>query len=167
MLLKVLLEIVIFASKFGGDFLATETVFVICIVLLVCTVAVVKVQIISASLKLYHHVLFTPMYQAVAFLLTGIFGIIYLDEFEVSRVREAEAQLYVYCLGLGLVFVGVFLPSFKYDPYLHVLEDSDLLDPLEKTSLMEEGGGQGVRTPDRSFIPIVAGAYSDVPRAPI
>ena len=144
--------------------MATEAGFVVGTVLLICSVAVAKVQIISAALKLYHHVLFTPIYQAITLLLTGVFGIIYLHEFEVSRVQEAKAQLYLYCLGLGLVFVGVFLPSFKFDPYLHVLEESDILDPLEKNSLMEEGRDSAVRTPDRSFRPIRAGAYSDVPR---
>ena len=96
--MKLMLEIIIYSSKFGFAQLATEAGFCSAVVILIIAAAVLKVQIMSTSLKIYHTVLFTPMYQAMTFLLTGIFGIVYLDEFEESRVREVNAQIYLYIL---------------------------------------------------------------------
>ena len=91
----------------------------------------------SAALKSYHIMLYTPLYQAIALLVTAFFGVLYYDEFSDTRLYEVKASLYTYCFGLLLVVIGVGLTAAKYDPYIHGGgEDPDL---AEKQGLMEEG----------------------------
>lgn len=137
LLLKTFLELILFGGKHGFSSLNPYIPFLISIVVLILCVAILKVAIVSAALKSYHILLYTPLYQSIALLVTAFFGVLYYDEFNDERLHEVKASLYTYCFGLLLVVIGVGLPAAKYDPYIHGGGEDD--DAVEKQGLMEEG----------------------------
>merc|ERR1711991_483538 len=139
LLLKLVLEIIIYGCTYGSNSLRSEAGFITTCFILIAIVAIVKVRIVSSSLKHYHVVLYTPIYQALSILLTAIFGITYLDEFEASRISVADGSVVLYVVGLVLVLLGVSISSSKFDPYVHVVDEDGDNSAVEKQGLMEEG----------------------------
>lgn len=162
LLLKLVLEIIIYGSTYGSESLRPEAGFITLCIILIAVLAIVKVRIVSSSLKQYHVVLYTPIYQALSILLTAIFGVTYLDEFGANRIAVADGSVVLYIVGIVLVLLGVGISSTKFDPYVHVVDD-DGDDGVEKESLMEEGDHDPKferyqsRDPTQGFRPISEG----------